>query len=36
MENLEKFGMKVLGIWTLEPEEVWIQGPGPNAGTRVS
>jgi len=36
MENLEKFGMKVLGIWILEPEEVWIQGPGPNAGTRVS
>jgi hypothetical protein len=34
-EGLDKYGIKVLGIWVLEPVEVWNQGPGPKAGTRI-
>jgi uncharacterized protein len=34
-EGLDKYGLEVLGVWTLEPMEVWNQSPGPGAGTRV-
>ena len=34
-EGLDKYGIKVRGVWTLEPVEVWNQGPGPKAGTRI-
>jgi hypothetical protein len=34
-EGLDKHGIKVRGVWILEPMEVWNQSPGPNAGTRV-
>jgi hypothetical protein len=35
MEGLDKYGMKVQGVWALEPVEVWNESPGPVAGTRV-
>jgi hypothetical protein len=35
MERLERYGMKVYGIWTLIPQEIWEQSPGPRAGTRM-
>ncbi|MDW5562382.1 MAG: hypothetical protein SA339_04075 [Methanomassiliicoccus sp.] len=35
MERMERFGMKLLGIWILIPEEIWDQRPGPHAGTRI-
>jgi hypothetical protein len=34
-ESLDKYGMEVLGVWTLEPMELWNQSPGPCAGTRL-
>jgi hypothetical protein len=34
-EGLDKYGIKVLGVWVLEPVEVWNQGPGPKAGTKI-
>ena len=34
-EGLDKYGMKVHGVWVLEPVEVWNESPGPSAGTRV-
>lgn len=34
-EGLDKYGIKVQGVWILEPVEVWNQGPGPKAGTRI-
>jgi hypothetical protein len=34
-EGLDKYGIKVRGVWIIEPVEVWNQGPGPNAGTRI-
>lgn len=35
MKLVEGMGMKLLGVWTLIPEEVWDQRPGPQAGTRI-
>lgn len=35
MERVEGMGMRLLGVWTLVPEEVWDQRPGPQAGTRI-
>jgi hypothetical protein len=35
MERVEGMGMELLGVWTLIPEEVWDQRPGPQAGTRI-
>ena len=35
MDGLDKYGMKVHGVWALEPMEVWDESPGPSAGTRV-
>jgi hypothetical protein len=34
-EGLDRYGMKVHGVWVLEPIEVWNESPGPSAGTRV-
>jgi len=34
-EGLDKYGIKVLGVWVLDPVEVWNQGPGPNVGTKI-
>jgi len=34
-ESLDKYGMKVHGVWILEPVEVWNQSPGPCSGTRI-
>jgi hypothetical protein len=34
-EDLDKYGIKVQGVWILEPVEVWNQGPGPKVGTRA-
>ncbi len=34
-EQLEKYGMRILGVWVLGPEEVWDQSAGPKAGTRL-
>lgn len=36
MERVEHLGMKLLGVWVLLPREVWDQGPGPQAGTRIA
>lgn len=35
MDKVEGMGMKLLGVWTLTPQEVWDQRPGPQAGTRI-
>jgi hypothetical protein len=34
-EKRDNSGMKVLGVWTLVPMEVWNESPGPKAGTRI-
>jgi hypothetical protein len=34
-KGLDKYGIKVQGVWILELVEVWNQGPGPKAGTRI-
>ena len=34
-ESLDKYGMTVLGVWILDPMEVWNQSPGPGSGTRI-
>jgi hypothetical protein len=34
-EVLKPMGVKAMGVWTLEPMEVWYQSPGPWAGKRV-
>ncbi len=34
-ENLDRYGMRVHGVWILELAEVWNESPGPSAGTRV-
>jgi len=33
--NLVRYGMRVHGVWIIEPVEVWNESPGPSAGTRV-
>ena len=35
-KTMDKFGMRVLGVWTLKPKEVWYQGPTLQAGTKVA
>jgi hypothetical protein len=34
-EALDKYGMEVIGVWVLEPMEVWNQSPGPGSGIRI-
>lgn len=34
-EGLDRYGMKVHGVWILEPVEIWNESPGPSAGTRI-
>jgi hypothetical protein len=35
MDKVEEMGMRLLGVWTLIPMEVWDQRPWPQAGTRL-
>ena len=35
-EGLDRYGMKVHGVWILKPVEVWNESPGPSAGTRIA
>ncbi len=34
-ERMDKNGMRVQGVWTLSPLEVWNEGLGHDAGTKM-